>query len=131
MRRKVWRYGSNKAAWGESGGTIGARGAVGGTGQTGQDTERGERTHWKGQTLGLLRMRGKSEHARCTVTGEDDDGTVLMFVRRTGQKTERRRATHLLERIEGGTGQDSQGMLTFIQTRCDSGHRTREKGVSP
>ena len=40
---------------------------------------------------------------------DHNNGSELMFTRRTGQKTERERATHLLERAEEGTGQDSRG----------------------
>jgi len=89
---------------------------VGGTGQTGQDTERGEHTHWKGQTLGLLRMRGKSEHARCTLTGEDNDGTVLMLLREDWSEN-RKKTSH--SPVGEGRGRDWSGQSRHVDFRSN------------
>jgi len=75
------------------------RGAVGGTGQD-AEKKRARGTHsLEGADPGTGQDAAKDR--ACTLAEEDVDGTALMW---TGQKTERKRATRLLERAEGGAG---------------------------
>jgi len=77
---------------------------------------RGRPWDWSG-------CRKKSEYVRCTLAGEDN-GTELMFPREAGQKTERKRATHLLESAEEGTGQD--WLRDVLSTQHNSGCKKKE-----